>query len=202
MLLPPEALLVPFENRTKKTVAWAKLKHFKVPTKLPCADNCGVSINWHVVSDFKGGWSARITMFNWQHTNFENWFTALQFKKKTALGYEKVYSFNGTFLPKLNHTIFLQGTQGSNFLLALDNGTNPKVPGKAQSVLSFTKKFAPGMKIAKGDGFPSRVFFNGEECSIPTRFPVGNGNQHNADSLNLHLLLALVLAFTMSIILY
>ncbi|KAG4972743.1 COBRA-like protein 10 [Glycine soja] len=202
MLLPPEALLVPFENRTKKTVAWAKLKHFKVPTKLPCADNCGVSINWHVVSDFKGGWSARITMFNWQHTNFENWFTALQFKKKTALGYEKVYSFNGTFLPKLNHTIFLQGTQGSNFLLALDNGTNPKVPGKAQSVLSFTKKFAPGMKIAKGDGFPSRVFFNGEECSIPTRFPVGNGNQHNVDSLNLHLLLALVLAFTMSIILY
>ncbi|KAG5061691.1 hypothetical protein JHK85_002790 [Glycine max] len=200
MLLPPEALLIPFENRTKKTVDWAKLKHFNVPTKLPCADNCGVSINWHVVWDFKGGWSARITLFNWQHTNFENWFTALQFKKKASLGFEIVYSFNGTFLPTLNHTIFLQGIQGSNFLIGLDNGTNPKVPGKSQSVVSFTKKFTPGIKIAKGDGFPSRVFFTGEECSIPTGFPARNRNQHNVDLVNL--LLALVLAFTMSKILY
>ncbi|KAK7405877.1 hypothetical protein VNO78_07489 [Psophocarpus tetragonolobus] len=199
MLLPPEALLVPYENRTRKTVAWAKLKHFNVPTKLPCGDNCGVSINWHVVSDFKGGWSARITLFNWKLSNFEDWFTALQFKR-ASLGYEKVYSFNGTFLPKLNRTIFLQGFQGSNFLIGLDNGTNPKVPGKQQSVISFTKKYTPGIKIAKGDGFPSKVFFNGEECSLPTRFPVKSGNQRNVDLI--YQLLVLVLAFTMSQMLY
>ncbi|RDX61222.1 COBRA-like protein 10, partial [Mucuna pruriens] len=199
MLLPSEALLVPFENRTQKSVAWAKLKRFQVPRKLPCADNCGVSINWHVASDFKGGWSARITLFNWQPQNFENWFTALQFKK-ASLGYERVYSFNGTFLPRLNRTIFLQGFQGSNFLIGEDNKTNPKVPGKQQSVISFTKKFTPDIHIAKGDGFPSKVLFNGEECSIPTRFPVGSGNQRNVDLV--HELLVLVLAFTISQTLY
>ncbi|KAJ1388332.1 COBRA, plant, partial [Sesbania bispinosa] len=155
MLLPSEALLVPFENRTKKSVAWARLKHFRVPSKLPCGDNCGVSINWHVASDFKGGWSARITLFNWEPDPFQNWFTALQFKK-ASLGFEKVYSFNGTLLSRLNHTIFMQGVQGSNYLLGEDNGTNPKVPGKQQSVISFTKKNSPGIQIANGDGFPSK----------------------------------------------
>ncbi|GAU24863.1 hypothetical protein TSUD_115870 [Trifolium subterraneum] len=81
MLLPSEALLVPYENRTLKTVAWAKLKHLSVPKKLPCGDNCGVSINWHIISDYKGGWSARITLFNWKSIQFKDWFTALQFKK-------------------------------------------------------------------------------------------------------------------------
>lgn len=201
MLLPPEALLVPFENRTAKTIAWAKLKHFSVPTKLPCADNCGVSINWHVVSDFKGGWSARLTLFNWRPTPFENWFTALQFKK-ASLGFDKVFSFNGTLLRKLNHTIFLQGLEGANFLIGLDNDTNPKVPGKQQSVISFSKKHTPGIKIPKGDGFPSKVLFNGEECSIPTRFPVGNGNQRDVDLEHQLLVLVLVLTFTMNQILY
>ncbi|KAK7366514.1 hypothetical protein VNO80_08506 [Phaseolus coccineus] len=195
MLLPPEALLVPFKNRSQKAVAWAKLKHFTIPKRLPCADHCGVSINWHVVSDYKGGWSARITLFNWMSTNFEDWFTALQFKK-TPRGYEKAYSFNGTTIPTLNHTIFLQGILGSNYLIALDNTTKPNVPGKQQSVISFTKKYSPNIRIAKGDGFPSKVIFNGEECSLPTRFPVRSGNQTNVDLA--YQLLLLALAFTIT----
>lgn len=200
MLLPSEALLVPFENRSVKTVAWARLKHFRVPRKLPCGDNCGVSINWHVASDYKGGWSARITLFNWKPDPFKNWFTALQFKK-AALGYDKVYSFNGTFLPRMNHTIFLQGMQGTSYLIGQDNGTNPKVPGKQQSVISFSKKHTPGIHIAKGDGFPSKVIFNGEECSIPIQFPVGSGSQHNVNLVQKYLVLVLVV-FTINHILH
>ncbi|KAK7308159.1 hypothetical protein VNO77_41756 [Canavalia gladiata] len=196
MFLPAEALLIPYENRSAKAVAWAKLKHFRVPNKLPCGDNCGVSINWHIASDYKGGWSARVTLFNWKPTPFENWFTALQFKKVVSLGYEKAYSFNGTFLRKINHTIFLQGLEGANYLIGEDNTSNPKVPGKQQTVISFSKKFAPDMHIAKGDGFPSKVLFNGEECSLPTRFPLQSGNQRNVHLL--HKLLVLALAFTMT----
>ncbi|XP_047162117.1 COBRA-like protein 10 [Vigna umbellata] len=197
MLLPAEALLLPFENRSAKTVAWAKMKHFTIPKRLPCADNCEVSINWHVVSDYKGGWSARITMFNWMTTQFENWFTALQFKK-TPRGYQAAYSFNATTIPKLNHTIFLQGFIGANYLIALDNKSNPHVPGKQQSVISFTKKYSPNIKIAKGDGFPSKVFFNGEECSLPTRFPVKSGNQPNVVVDLAYQLLFFALAFTIT----
>lgn len=190
MLLPGEALLVPFENRTVKARAWASLNHFPVPNPLPCGDNCGVSINWHITSDYKQGWAARITLFNWRRINFENWFTAVQFKR-AGNGYEKLYSFNGTFMRKLNDTIFIQGLPGLDYLMGVTKGANPKtdpnVPGKQQSVISFKKKRRPVINIARGDGFPSRVFFNGEECALPTRIPIGsNGNRC---SVNLFLLI-------------
>ena len=35
------------------------------PKKLPCPDNCGISLNWHVNSGYADGWSARVTVFNW-----------------------------------------------------------------------------------------------------------------------------------------
>ncbi|XWS19452.1 hypothetical protein CRYUN_Cryun31cG0017200 [Craigia yunnanensis] len=62
MLLPAEALLVPFANRSAKARAWAAVNHFHVPKPLPCSDNCGVGTNWHVTSDYKQGWAARITL--------------------------------------------------------------------------------------------------------------------------------------------
>ncbi|XP_039171803.1 COBRA-like protein 10 [Eucalyptus grandis] len=175
MLLPPEAILVPFANRTAKAKAWAKIKRYPVPNPMPCPDNCGVSINWHINSDYKQGWTARITLFNWDDFPFEDWFTAVQMKKAFP-GYEKLYSFNGTKLPQANNTIFFQGIPGMNFLVGETNGSNPlvdpRVPGKQQSVMSFTKKTTPGINILKGDGFPSKVFFNGEECSLPTSIPI------------------------------
>ncbi|XP_010240909.1 PREDICTED: COBRA-like protein 10 [Nelumbo nucifera] len=184
LLLPPEALLVPFANRTAKARAWASIKQFHIPKLLPCPDNCGVSINWHINSDYRGGWTSRITLFNWEDFDFENWFTAIQFGKAYR-GYENVYSFNGTKLPELNNTIFFQGLPGLNYLIAEKNGTHeysPRVPGKQQSVISFTKKETPGINIANGDGFPKKVFFNGEECSLPTVFPIkGEGHHSHAN---------------------
>ncbi|PSR96300.1 COBRA-like protein [Actinidia chinensis var. chinensis] len=176
--LPPEALLMPFDNRTEKTKAWAAIKHQTLPKKLPCPDNCGVSINWHVDTDYKSGWTARITLFNWDPYPFQDWFTAIQMKKAFP-GYENVYSFNGTTLPHLNDTIFFTGLKGLNYLVGEVNGTNPdkdpRVPGKQQSVISFLKKHTPGINVAQGDGFPSKVIFNGEECALPTELPKRNG---------------------------
>ncbi|WRX28439.1 COBRA [Theobroma cacao] len=178
MLLPADALLVPFENRTAKAKAFAHLKHRAVPKKLPCPDNCGVSINWHVNSDYKTGWTARITLFNWGDSPFEDWFAAVQMNKAFP-GYENVYSFNGTKLQSVKNTIFFQGLPGLNYLVAERNGTkrhDPRVPGKQQSVISFTKKHTPGINIRHGDGFPSKVFFNGEECALPDDFPRSAGH--------------------------
>lgn len=53
LLLPSQVLLVPFENRTTLSTAWADLHHFPVPNPLPCGDNCGVSINWHLFTDYR-----------------------------------------------------------------------------------------------------------------------------------------------------
>ncbi|KAL3503446.1 hypothetical protein ACH5RR_037895 [Cinchona calisaya] len=172
--LPPEALLVPFVNRTAKTKAWAHIKGNKLPLKMPCPDNCGVSINWHIDSDYKNGWTARMTLFNWGENIFEEWFAAVQLKKAFP-GYEKVYSFNGTKIPQLNNIIFMEGLPGLKYLMGEVNGTHPdsdpRIPGKQQSVISFTKKHTPHLDIAAGDGFPTKVIFNGEECALPTRLP-------------------------------
>ncbi|KAL1334884.1 hypothetical protein HN51_063836 [Arachis hypogaea] len=179
MFLPPEALLVPFDNRTAKAVAWADLKHLPVPKPMPCSDNCGVSINWHVYTDYTKGWSARVTLFNWGDTNFADWFAAVQMDKAAA-GFEKMYSFNATALDGVNNnTILMQGLPGLNYLVAEADGANPlndpRVPGKQQSVISFTKKTTPGIDVAHRDGFPTKVFFNGEECSLPSVYPTSSG---------------------------
>lgn len=172
MLLPSNALLVPFDNRTALSTAWARLQHEPVPNPLPCGDNCGVSINWHLYTDYTNGWSARITLFNWGDTSFADWFAAVELDKASA-GFQQMYSFNGSTLSLngVNDTIFMQGNPGLNYLVAEDQQQNPWVPGKQQSVISFTKKLTPGINVAKGDGFPTKVYFNGEECSLPSTIP-------------------------------
>ncbi|KAK1277846.1 COBRA-like protein 7 [Acorus gramineus] len=180
LLLPPEAVLVPFENRTAKALSWAQLKHHDVPSPLPCGDNCGVSLNWHVLTDYRNGWSARMTLFNWGDTNIADWFAAVGLEKVFE-GYENTYSFNATVMPDENRTIFIWGMPGQNYLTAEVDGADPKrdprVPGKQQSVISFTKKLTPGIDISAGDGFPSKVYFNGEECAMPTMIPTSGGSR-------------------------
>lgn len=184
MLLPPDALLVPFANRTLKARAWAKLKHMHVPNKMPCGDNCPVSINWHVSSDHKEGWTARITLFNWEDFAFEDWFTAVQFRRSFE-DFEDVYSFNGTRIPGLK-TIFLQGLKGLNFLAGETNGTHakdPRVPGKQQSVISFNKKNMKDFDVTR-DAFPTKLFFNGMECSLPPHRPSKGSGHHQSSPIS------------------
>ncbi|XP_066395597.1 COBRA-like protein 7 [Miscanthus floridulus] len=170
MLLPPQALLMPFDRRANEALDWADQKHLGVPNPMPCGDFCGVSINWHVATDFTGGWSARLTLFNWDGTDMPDWFTAIVMDRAYD-GFDQAYSFNATRVG--NSTIFVKGFQGSNFLLGERNmsGVDYPVPGKLQSVFSFTKKTTPGIDIIAGDGFPSKVFFNGDECAMPLRIP-------------------------------
>ncbi|CAL9761761.1 unnamed protein product [Musa acuminata subsp. burmannicoides] len=71
--------------------------------------------------------------------------------------------------------LHLRGLEGLNYLTAGTDGENPtvdpRVPGKQQSVISFTKKGTPGINIVKGEGFPTRLYFDGEECALPDEIP-------------------------------
>ncbi|KAL6562162.1 hypothetical protein OROGR_003169 [Orobanche gracilis] len=200
LLLPTDALLVPFANRTKKALAFARIKHQTIPRKLPCPDNCGVSINWHIDSDYKNGWTARLTLFNWDDFAFPDWYTAVQLKNAFP-DFDKVYSFNGTKLPDVGNTIFMQGLPGLNYLVGEVNGTHPdrdpRVPGKQQSVISFKKKDAPHINVPGGDGFPSKVFFNGEECALPKELPKRNDAVHRSPVTLLSAVSLAVLTFVL-----
>lgn len=196
MLLPSQALLVPFDNRTTLATAWAQLKHYPVPNPLPCGDNCGVSLNWHLYTDYSNGWSARVTIFNWEDTPFADWFAAVQLDKATP-GFQAMYSFNGTTLALdgVNNTIFMQGMEGLNYIVAETDGADPqkdpRVPGKQQSVISFSTKKTPGINVLGGDGFPTKVYFNGDECSLPLEYPTGGGHR-SAPAIVLSVLVVVV----------
>ncbi|PKU79584.1 COBRA-like protein 7 [Dendrobium catenatum] len=178
LLLPPDALLVPFDNRSAKALAWAEIKHLAVPKPMPCGDFCGVSVNWHINTDYGKGWTARVTLFNWDDVSLANWFMAVEMPKAYD-GFEAMYSFNATAIGK--DTIFMQGLPGLNYLMGEVDGSNPasdpRVPGKQQSVISFTKSKTPGINVPSGDGYPSKVFFNGEECSLPDMIPTGGASR-------------------------
>ncbi|KAI3783213.1 hypothetical protein L2E82_13278 [Cichorium intybus] len=203
LLLPSNALLVPFENRTKMTVDFAKDNDLALPNQLPCADNCGVSINWHLLSDFKDGWTARMTIFNWGETSFADWFAAVELNKSMA-GFEEVYSFNGSRATGSSNTIFLQGLPGLNYIVAEKDGRKPKkdprVPGSQQSVISFTKKNIPGINVARGDGFPNKVYFNGEECSVPDILPITSHGLRMTITFGSALVMPILLFFLQSLL--
>ncbi|KAL6896821.1 hypothetical protein ACP4OV_007393 [Aristida adscensionis] len=190
MLLPPYALLMPFQRRPKEAVKWADDKGLGVPNPMPCGDFCGVSVNWHLATDFAGGWSARLTLFNWEGQDMRDWFAAVVMDKAYD-GFEQAYSFNATAVG--NGTIFMKGREGFNFLIKESNmsGVDYPVPGKQQSVLSFTKKTTPDIDVVGGDGFPSKVFFNGEECAMPQMIP-SQGKRTTASHDVIFVLLCLV----------
>jgi len=120
-------------------------------------------------------------IFNWEDVDMANWFAAIVMDKAYD-GFEKAYSFNATAVGK--NTIFMQGSEGLNYLVKQTNmsGIDYLVPGKQQSVLSFTKKLTPGINVVAGDGFPTKVFFNGDECAMPQRIPMSSGFSNRLSS--------------------
>ena len=136
-----------------------------------------------------------MTLFNWGDANLADWFAAVKLNEAYD-GFEQAYSFNATEVG--NNTVFLKGLPGLNYLIGEVNGTNPakdpRVPGKLQSVLSFTKRTTPGFDMSRGHGFPTKVIFNGEECSLPEIFPANQAKRAAAVSgiWSLIILLAVV----------
>lgn len=172
MLLPYSAITMHPENRTRQILAWADINHNKnIPNPLPCQDYCGVAINWHIVSNFTGGWSSRMTLFDWSDVTFPDWFAVLQMPGAYQ-GFQQAYSFNATKMPNMNGTapdntsVMVTGLQGLNYLMAATN----RSAGKLQSVFSYTKLTTSGMR--EQDYFPEKVWFNGEECVMPEGFPL------------------------------
>ncbi|KAL3685136.1 hypothetical protein R1sor_003158 [Riccia sorocarpa] len=188
MLLPTYSLLLPPSNRTRIADDLARIERWPVPTPRPCPDNCGVAINWHIYSDFTNGFSSRLTVFNWDEEAVPNWFMAIELNKTVMPAYLDTYSFNSSLVldpdtaTKSNNTvIFLHGKEGfNNFLLGLDKGL---VPGKVQSLMSFDKRRTKAtLDVIGGDGFPKRVWFNGDECALPEIYPMNGARRLSSTS--------------------
>ncbi|KAI3979922.1 hypothetical protein MKX01_042576 [Papaver californicum] len=158
-----DALPIPFENRTNKAIACTRTKHLHYLQPEPCPDFSGASIHWHVKSNHANGWNAKITLFNWGEIDFSNWFVVMQFGKVIP-GFETMYSFNGTSLNGSHKTILCRISMAKP-------ERDPRVTGRQEPVIFFTREKTSEINIVVGGKFPTRVFFNGGECTFPVVLP-------------------------------
>lgn len=97
----------------------------------------------------------------------------------------------------------MQGLEGLNYLVGIVNATDtknkPPIPGKQQTVISFTKKKTPNIKLSKA-GFPTKVYFNGEECALPNHIPRSNAYGLRDGILRVALATILICLINMSIL--
>ncbi|KAJ4775971.1 Protein COBRA [Rhynchospora pubera] len=161
LLMPQDALLQRYDNRTLKQLQWADKNHFVLPKTLPCGDYCGVNLNWHILNQTrdKEAYDARMTIINWDNTSYVNWYVAV----KMNPAYTEFFDSDGYNVTTVgNDTLILMGNVNSSYLLGVTNKTHP---GMHQGVLLFNQLM--GMNLKGGDGNPVKVYFNGEECTMP-----------------------------------
>ncbi|KAI3739295.1 hypothetical protein L2E82_29698 [Cichorium intybus] len=116
-----------------------------VSSQTPPKHTFVVTLSRQLFTDFRAGWSSRLTLFNWDDAAFRDWFMAVELDKSTH-EFEKVYSFNGTVLEinGKNDQILMQGLPGLNYLVGEVDGANPEKP---------TGTWEPTSKASIADAF-------------------------------------------------
>ncbi|BBN16473.1 hypothetical protein MPTK1_7g06600 [Marchantia polymorpha subsp. ruderalis] len=147
----------------KKALQMALTTGKKAPNLFCTKDMCPIKIHWHLKENYKEHWRAKVTITNrnlqqnytnWnlvlQHPNFVNLTTSFSFTQKALTPYGDV----------ANDTSLFWGVKYYNDML-MQAGAE----GNVQSELLFAKDSY--FTLNKGWGFPSRVYFNGDDCVLP-----------------------------------
>ncbi|PUZ36981.1 hypothetical protein GQ55_9G081300 [Panicum hallii var. hallii] len=126
---------------------------------------CPVRINWHVKQNYRDYWRVKITITNFnfrmnytewnlvvQHPNFDN------ITQLFGLNYKPLTPFGGG----INDVAMLWGVKPDNDVLM-----QPGKPGSVQGEL-LLRKDSQTFTIGKGWAFPRRVYFNGDNCVMPS----------------------------------
>ncbi|KAL1072772.1 hypothetical protein V6Z11_D11G176200 [Gossypium hirsutum] len=158
---------------------------------------CPVRVHWHIKLNYKEYWRVKITITNFnynmnytqwslvvQHPNFDNLTQSFSFNYKSITPYTAI-----------NDTAMLWGIKFYNDML-LEAGPL----GNVQSELLFRKDKAT-FTFEEGWAFPRRIYFNGDNCVMPTPnvYPgLPNASSHQLTSalgLLVTLLAAMALLF-------
>ncbi|CAK7357244.1 unnamed protein product [Dovyalis caffra] len=126
---------------------------------------CPIKINWHVKLNDKDYWRVKITITNlnyrmnytqWnlvvQHPNFDHLTQAFSAKYKSLAPHSTT-----------NDTAMLWGIKSYDDVL-MQAGRS----GNVQLELLFRKDKAPTFTSQKGWAFPRRIYFNGDNCIMPS----------------------------------
>ncbi|KAJ1692076.1 hypothetical protein LUZ63_008774 [Rhynchospora breviuscula] len=187
VLIPQEALLQRYDNRTLKQLQWAEKNHLTLPNPLPCGDYCGLNINWHILNQTtnKDYFNARMTIMNWDNFSYADWYLTVKINP-AFVSFSRSVSMNTSTVG--NDTLILTaGNINTSYLIGVSNDSHP---GMQQGVIMF--KELMNMKLQNGDGNPVKVYFNGMECSMPEGI-LSDTTTSRAQKMSGHSILVLVL---------
>ncbi|KAF7060970.1 hypothetical protein CFC21_067704 [Triticum aestivum] len=126
---------------------------------------CPIRIHWHVKLNYKDYWRVKVTITNFNYRmNYTDWNMVAQHPNFDNI--TKLFSFNYKPLTpyggRINDTAMFWGMKFYNDLL---NQAGPL--GNAQSEL-LMRKDSETFTFQKGWAFPRRVYFNGDNCVMPS----------------------------------
>ncbi|KAL5985957.1 hypothetical protein ACLOJK_027947 [Asimina triloba] len=137
-----------------------------------CSEHmCPVRVHWHVKNNYREYWRVKLTVSNYHYgQNYTDWNVVVQhpgFGQKV-----ESYSFNSTTLRTIADTgerlvdevalFWGKPFYNSELLQAVDEG-----PASVTTDL-ILKKDLSVFTLNNGWAFPRRIYFNGENCEMPT----------------------------------
>ncbi|KAJ7545398.1 hypothetical protein O6H91_09G117600 [Diphasiastrum complanatum] len=167
-------------SRTRITDDWKGITtKTSVPSAPACGSGCPINVHWHIQKDYLGGWVAKVTIINRSSKEVKDWFAGFQFPSlKDLLQVYSVQSVNDS------SSLLLYGFSTYNDWLL---GTSSNKKGNIQSEVQFSKG-SHNNTLISANGFPMRVFFNGDECDMPEFIPISASHSITLPSLAMKLL--------------
>lgn len=126
---------------------------------------CPIRVHWHVKLNYKDYWRVKVTITNFNYRmNYSDWNLVAQHPNFNNI--TKLFSFNYKPLTpyggRINDTAMFWGMKFYNDFL---NQAGPL--GNAQSEV-LMQKDSETFTLDKGWAFPRRVYFNGDNCVMPS----------------------------------
>ncbi|KAK8499704.1 hypothetical protein V6N12_041609 [Hibiscus sabdariffa] len=126
---------------------------------LQCTQHmCPIQVHWHFKVNYRKYWRVKVTITNLNYwMNYSHWNLVLQHPNLNNV----VRVFNFTYKPLLFHSLNESGVlYGSELFMGARNGGNVH----SEMILGKDEEF----RLDGGWGFPRKIYFNGDECLMPS----------------------------------
>ncbi|CAN1796185.1 COBRA-like protein 4 [Linum perenne] len=131
-----------------------------------CTDHmCPIRVHWHVKTNYRGYWKVKLSITNLKYrTNYTQWTLVAQHPSLGSIANVSSFLYKPlmVFSP-MNDTGMFYGIKDQNALL-LEAGTE----GNVQSEIILQKDMNNSFTLEHGWAFPTKIYFNGDECVMPS----------------------------------
>ncbi|WCJ35817.1 Protein COBRA [Euphorbia peplus] len=167
--------------------------------KLECTEHmCPIRVHWHVKQNYKLYWVVKITITNLNYgMNYTQWTLVAQHPNLNNL--TKLYKF---MYKPLMHFYNPTNDTGMFYGIKYYNDVLPEAGkhGNVQSEMLFQKDTGR-FTLNQGWPFPSKIYFNGDECVMPppNSFPFLPNSAPSSSSILFLIFIFLAFHFTLSV---